>query len=200
MCGDLSGDLAAAATAGVAGSALEYRSVEDYRIDRLNYRLGDIANRLAFLIGVAEVICRVSGAEDIYIAFASVQYHMLIKDRYALEFLRLAAACACFECYFDEEPDVYCVKSAVEAYGIDTDICPRNACVLCTYVAGAVYYVTAAVCKTDAYIFIAVTVTAAVKNAPRFDTAGFSTVASGTAESVFSHFVLPPFVFELRQL
>ena len=94
MCGDLCGDLAAAATAGVAGSALEYRSVEDYRIDRLNYRLGDIANRLAFLIGVAEVICRVSGAEDIYIAFASVQYHMLIKDRYALEFLRLAAACA----------------------------------------------------------------------------------------------------------
>ena len=104
-----------------------------------------------------------AGAEDACIAFAAVQNHLLVENGDSFKFLSATVSDARLENQFDEEADIYGIKASVELYGIEADLCLRDAGVLYANRAGVFYDLLAEIGEKHLYVFKAVTVSARVK-------------------------------------
>jgi hypothetical protein len=112
-------------------------------------------------------------AENAYIAFAAVEYNLLVEHRKSVKFLRASVADAGFKYKLDVKTDVYCVESAVELYGIKAYLCLSDTSAFHSHRACVFNYFLSAIGQKDLYVFEAVTVSARVKYPVGFYTNSF---------------------------
>lgn len=123
---------ATAATVSGQRKLIEHLDVKDDRISRFNDCNGRRVTRILHFPTAANVACFGMRPEDVDVLFSTEEYYLFINSCHALKFHGLIIADAGFKSDLDIISDIYRVKSAIESYGVNTDVSPRDARIFCS--------------------------------------------------------------------
>ena len=117
----------------------------------------------------AEVRGICAAFEYAYVTFTTEKYNLLFKNCNTVKFLTASAAQTSLKGYFNVKSDSNSIKSPVESYGINTNICPGYTCAFCANVCCVLKYFVSKIGKQNFYIFKAVFISTGIKNSVSFD-------------------------------
>lgn len=152
-----------AVAAALALHGLDHLAAEHNGICNLAYCDGQVTRCLDIAGAGAEIITVLLGAENLHAAFRAKENDSLFGDGDTLKFNGLSGADTAFEYKLGVKTNVNAVKAAIELNRLNRKLCPNDACGFNADVVGFFYNVLTAAGQKNAYVFIAVLVTAAVE-------------------------------------
>ena len=192
LCGDRLGDVVAAATTATAAVvSLAHLGRENDGVYYLNDRRGHVLRR-AYRLGDSAVVREIRTAlEHAYVALSAEENYALFKNCNSLEFLASSAAKTRLKGDLDVELDADGIKAAVEFHGIDGNIGPGNAGILCPDVRGMLNDIVSEVGKQNLHVLEAVAIAAGIEDAICLDANRFALgnvlIRNTARKSVFLH-------------
>ena len=164
-------------------------SAENDGIDDFYHRDRHVAALVARAGLGAEIGCVGGTLENVDVALASVQNHVLFQYRHPVELLASAASYASLKLELDIETDVDGVEAAVKLHGIDMDGRPADRGALDADATGALQNLVAEIGQKYPHVLKAVTVAAGIQNAVGLDADHFSPAAGRrlAGELIFCH-------------
>ncbi len=192
------GNIIHGATATAVVPRLYHLGVEDYGVNCLKHRNGQICSVLALssaVIGWAKARASFLALEYTYIAFAAEEDDLLLNNCNTFKFLNISGADASLA--YDFCKYLYCelIEPTVKGYGIYIYIRPQYLCTLSPDCAGALYDLLTEAGQKNSYILKAILITARVKHAVCINTYHFL-CRTLSAESVIRHFYDRSFLFK----
>lgn len=183
------GNVAAATAAMTFRLLFADASAENDGIDDLHHRDRHVATLVARAGLGAEIRCVGTALENVDVALATVQDHVLFQNGHTVKFLASAAAYASLQFDLNVEANVDGIEPSVELHGVDMDGRPADRGALDADATGALQNLVAEIGQKHPHVFKAVTVAAGIQNAVGLDADHFSPTAGRrlAGKLVFCH-------------